>query len=105
VRRPARLDAASRLLVGEGPRGTHARIEFRAGPLAGAAIALAAGRSGVEVQLVAAAPGVRDTLARVVNRAEARLKAKGIAMKSEADEARAGGRREGRDDGRSRRDA
>jgi hypothetical protein len=84
-----------RVLVGEGPRGSQARIEFRTGPLAGAAIHLATGQAGIEVQLVAAGHDARDALARVVDRAEARLKAKGISMRAGTDSGRADARGQG----------
>ncbi|HVZ71356.1 MAG TPA: hypothetical protein VHJ20_03190 [Polyangia bacterium] len=94
---PAR-PIVGRVLVGEGPRGSQARVEFRGGALAGTALQLAAGRDGVSVQLVAAAESGRLALARVVDRVEARLRARGIAMETgKRDDHRDGGGREGRD--------
>jgi hypothetical protein len=94
---PSSLGAVGRVLVGEGPRGSQARVEFRTGPLAGTALQLAAGRDGVHVQLVAAGEGARLALARVVDRVEARLRARGIVMNAATDQARAGGGRDGRE--------
>jgi hypothetical protein len=94
---PSSIGAVGRVLVGEGPRGSQARVEFRAGPLAGTALHLAAGRDGVHVQLVAAGEGARLALARVVDRVEARLRARGIVMNAATDQARAGGGRGGRE--------
>jgi hypothetical protein len=94
---PSSLGPVGRVLVGEGPRGPQARVEFRAGPLAGTALQLAAGRDGVHVQLVAAGEGARVALARVVDRVEARLRARGIVVNAAKDQARAGGDRDGRE--------
>jgi hypothetical protein len=97
VSRPSPVGAVSRVLVGEGPRGSQARVEFRAGPLAGTALQLAAGRDGVHVQLIAAGEGARLALARVVDRVEARLRARGIVMNAGTDQGRSGDRRDGRE--------
>ncbi len=94
---PCTLGSVGRVLVGEGPRGSQARVEFKGGPLAGTALQLAAGRDGVHVQLVAAGEGARLALARVVDRVEARLRARGIVMNAATDQARAGGDRGGRE--------
>jgi hypothetical protein len=96
VSRTTPATPVGRLLVGEGPRGAQARVEFRSGPLAGTAIQLAAGREGLSLQVLAAAEGGRLALARVVDRVEARLRARGIVMRAGAENGRTGGEREGR---------
>ncbi|MDB4981587.1 MAG: hypothetical protein JWM82_2339 [Myxococcales bacterium] len=94
---PSPLGSVGRLLVGQGLRGSQARVEFKGGPLAGSALQLAAGRDGVHVQLFAAGEGARLALARVVDRVEARLRARGILMNAATDQARAGSDRGGRE--------
>jgi hypothetical protein len=92
VNRASSVPSVGRVLVGEGPRGPQARVEFRAGPLAGTALQLGVGRDGLSVQLVAAAEGGRLALARVVDRVEARLRTRGIVMKAGVEKSQTGGR-------------
>lgn len=82
VARPAPIAAADpRLLVGQAGAGREARIEFRAGALAGATVHLVSGAAGLEVRVAAPSELARQTLAGVIDRARLHLWSRGIVVR------------------------
>jgi hypothetical protein len=82
VARPAPLAGADpRLLVGQGAIGREARVEFRAGALAGASVHLVSGAAGLEVRFAAPSELARQMLAGVLDRARLHLQSRGIVVR------------------------
>ena len=83
VRAPAAVSSprpVDRILVGGTGRDVEARIRFGAGALAGTELRLQCqpGGRGVEVEVLTALAGSRDTLSSAMNELRHRLRAKGI---------------------------
>jgi hypothetical protein len=70
-----------RLLVGQGAVGREARVEFRAGVLAGASVHLVSGATGLEVRVAAPTELARQTLAEIIDRARLQMRSRGIVMR------------------------